>query len=135
MNDNDFTELLQYLRGRLRRAGLGSLDERLLSSNVLSAETPSERLLRYLEMLEVEFSLQTDRSQAQLIERLRRVVATESGEPIQGVEVRFSEVDRELYGADRFDLWPTREMDTLVERLRALRSELGDSRDLRLDGP
>jgi hypothetical protein len=135
VNDSEFSELLQYLRGRLRNAGLASLDERLLSREAMQAEAPAERLLGYLDMLEGEFQLQSDRTQAELIERLRRVVATDTGHPVQGVEVWFSDADRQIYGVDRLDLWATPEMSAIVEELRGLRSELSESRDLGLDGP
>jgi len=123
MKDEDYRDILQFTRRALNKSGLGAIDERIMS-DIHGSEGPFWDLTYYLKHLTEEVALGSDIHLSNVLRRVRRHVATDSGELIEGVRVMISDEDRERYGAKEIDFAPDSELGKLAEELRTLIKEL-----------
>jgi hypothetical protein len=123
MKDEDYRDILQFTRSALRKAGLGAIDERIMS-DIHGSEGPFWDLTYYLKHLTEEIALGSDIHLSNVLRRVRRHAGTESGEPIEGVKVIISDQDRERYNAREIYFAPDPELGELAEELRTLIGQL-----------
>jgi hypothetical protein len=123
LRDDDYRDLLESTRRAVRRAGLGSLDERILSE-IRNTEGPFDDLTRYLKLLIVEMSLGSDTQLRAALHRVREAAHTESGRPIEGFRVQLSPEESRMYRTDSFDLVPAPGIQQLLSELRTVLDEL-----------
>lgn len=132
MDENEFEQLLHFIQRRMREAGLGGLDERIVSELRTEQPPPSVQLDRYLRMLRGELSLGTNDSVRRVLGRLRRIADVDQGGDIDGIDVVMTAGDAEIYGTSVVNLGGLPELDDLLEELGSLAAELRESRD---EGP
>ncbi len=125
MTNEDYKEILQSTRRMLRKAGLGGIDERIMS-DIHGSEGAFWDLIYYLKHLTEEVSLGSDVQLGNVLRRVRRHVRTESGDVIEGVRVTVSSEDRERYDVDHIDFAPSPELGDIAQELRALIDELNE---------
>jgi hypothetical protein len=128
LNDNDYVEILEFLRQLLQENRLGAVDERLVNQ-LRGSDGPYYALVDYLKLLSAEASLRTDDQLRTVLARFRGVVATESGEPIQGIRVAFSETEGRVFQSDHMDLESDPEAQRLVRVLHQLIDDLNRDRN------
>ena len=123
MTNQEYQDLLQSTRQMLRAAGLGAVDERIMS-DIRGSEGAFWDLTYYLKHLTEEVALGSDLQLGNVLRRVRRHVHTQSGESIEGVRVAVSEQDRGRYNVDHIDLAPNPELGQVADDLRTLINEL-----------
>ncbi len=127
LHDEDYRDLLQSMRQAIRTAGLGSLDERILSE-VRNTEGPFYDLTLYLKLLIAEMSLGSDVQLQAVLRRTREFAMTESGHPIDGFRVQLSPEESRMYNTDSFDLAPPPGIQEIVVEFHSVLEELSKDR-------
>jgi hypothetical protein len=125
MNNEDYREILAFIRALLRKNDLGAIDERLVSE-LKGQEGAFFDLRRYLDLLRGEISLGTDTTLSGILRRFRRHVRTESGEEIAGVRMTLTEGDRERLDRQFVDFEPDASFTELAEELKEIIAFLDD---------
>lgn len=128
MNDDETSELLQYLRQAVRAESFGDLDQLLVSSRLSDVRRADRQLIAYLEGLRDEIALGSEDAMRQTMARLREI-RTDDGRPIQGVVLDVVDEDVAIYGTRRIDLVGSPELDALVRQVDTLLAELRESID------
>lgn len=123
LTDNDYVEILAFLRQVLQENRLGAIDEKL-ATQLARSESPYFALVDYLKLLSVEVSLRTDDQLRTVMARFREVVATESGEPIAGIRVEFPENESRIYQTSHMDLESDPEALEFAREIHQLIDEL-----------
>jgi hypothetical protein len=126
MTESEVAELLQHIRRLLVTIGMPDLAERAAETSE-PGDSVQAQTLAFLDALEVELRLGGSETVRTLINRLNETVKTENNEPIRGVEVELSALDRRLYGADRIELGGSARVQELADELRAFREEVRTS--------
>ena len=132
LSDNEYLEILQSLRQTMREAGLGSVDERILS-DLRGSEGPFYDLTIYLKLLISEFSLGSDEQLRNVLRRVRRSVKTESGDPVQGFRVQLSPEESRRYETEFVDFAPPPQLEQIIAELRSILEELRSDWDRPFD--
>jgi len=125
MTNEDYREILQSTRQMLRQAGLGGVDERIMS-DMRGSEGAFWDLMYYLKHLTEEVTLGSDVQLGNVLRRVRRHVRTESGEAVEGVRVTVSGEDRQRYDVEHIDFTPNPELGEIAQEFRALIDELNE---------
>lgn len=128
MTEEEFGELLEFVRAAVRSQGRADLDELLVGSRRIDAVMPQGQLLAYLEGLRDEIALRADRTTRQMMLRLREI-RTENDDPILGVTVDIMDEDVAVYGARSIDISGSPELDSVVSDLNELIAQLRESGD------
>lgn len=123
LNEADYRDILRNAREMLRKAGLGGMDERIISE-IRNAETPFYELVYYLKMLTEEIALGADEQLGSVLRRVRHTVETESGEPVKGIEVQLTAEESERYGTSKLVFGPDPELQEIVKELHSILNEL-----------
>jgi len=128
VTEEEFGELLEFVRAAVRSQGRADLDELLVGSRRIDAVMPQGQLLAYLEGLRDEIALRADRTTRQMMLRLREI-RTENDDPILGVTVDIMDEDVAVYGARSIDISGSPELDSVVSDLNELIAQLRESGD------
>lgn len=126
LTEEEYRDLLQSVRQALRRAGFGSIDERVLS-DLRHSQGPQGSfydLTMYLKRLIAEISLGSDVQLAAVLRRVRQAADTESGGPIAGFRVELSPEEARRYRTESFDFAPAPGIQEAVSELHAVLEEL-----------
>jgi hypothetical protein len=117
MNNEDYREILAFIRELLRQNDLGAIDERILS-DLKGQEGAFFDLRRYLDLLRGEVSLGSDTTLSGVLRRFRRHVRTDSGEEIAGIRMTLTEGDRERLDREFVDFEPDAAFTELASELK-----------------
>jgi len=120
---DDYRDILRSTRKTLIDAGLGGVDERIVS-DLRDLQGPFDELVHYIKLLIDEISLGADEQIKRVLRRVRASVHTESGEPIEGIEVRLSPEEHHRYGVERLIFGPDKTLQKIVTDLQLLLDEL-----------
>ena len=129
MNENEFTELLQFLQSTANQRGFGALNDRIIEQIRGEALPSAERLDRYLTAFIQELEFGSEGPPREALLRLREVATSDRGQPIDGVRVELSASGRELFDVEEIDLLVTPDRSQLIGELRDLRTDLRESRE------
>jgi hypothetical protein len=119
MQNEDYREILAYIRELLRKNGLGAIDERLVSE-LKGQEGAFFDLRRYLDLFRGEISLGTDATLSGILRRFRRHVRTQSGEEIAGIRMTLTEGDGERLNRQFIDFEPDASFTELAKELQEI---------------
>ena len=125
MNNEDYREILAFIRELLRKSDLGAIDERLVSE-LKGQEGAFFDLRRYLDLLRGEISLGTDTTLSGILRRFRSHVRTESGEEIAGVRMTLTGGDRDRLDREYIDFEPDSAFTELAAELKEIIALLDD---------
>lgn len=134
MEEDDWIDLLTFMRGQMRENGLDSLDEETRRSMIIDPDLASEGaralVLSYLDSLERQLELRSAGNAGRILEQLNEFAETDEGEPIGDILFELPLESRVRQGGSEVSLVDDRLLDDsdipLVE-LRSLRSELEGS--------
>ncbi len=132
LDNDEYVEILQYLRRLLRDGGLGSVDERL-ALNLQASDGPYYDLVFYVKHLIEEISLGSDRQLTAVLRRFRNVVETDSGRPVEGIRVSLTSDEARRYGTETIEFSPDSKLQEIVDELSQLLDELHRDRNRRSD--
>ena len=126
MTREDYEEIFRSTRLKLREAGLGLVDERIMSdlSGSVAQSGGFRDLITYLKKFTEEVELGSEAQVANILRRANRHVKTRDGGPIQGVRVHVAEEDIPRFGTEVVDLSPNAEFGEIAQDLRGLIDEL-----------
>lgn len=131
MNNEDYREILAFIRALLRQNDLGAIDERLIS-DLKGQDGAFFDLRRYLDLLRGEISLGTDTTLSGILRRFRKHVRTESGDEIAGIRMTLTEGDRERLDREFVNFEPDSAFAELAAELEEIIALLEE--DQRNDG-
>lgn len=123
MGPDEWADVLNHLRKRVREVGLADLDD-LIASDFRMSPIPSSDVLRYLDILISALNERSQLGYRRALEALRDSVDSESGQPIEGIEVAITEDDVRLFRRERIDLASTQDYTEVVAELTAIRDTL-----------
>lgn len=124
MEDDELSELIQYVRQRLRELGRADIDERIVEARLAAESNPRGRALTYLSAVRREMLLGTNEVTRQTMTRLLTNVRTSDGRPPEGIVVELSEGDRETYGVPEINLAGSPQVDELISQLDELIAQI-----------
>src|SRR5688572_11237505 len=102
LSNEDWIEVLDHLRLRVREAGFADLDERL----TLDFQPTNQGRTDFLRYLSSLISGLTERSYtcySRALETLQSALEIEGGNHVEGIEVIFDEADSRLYGTHQIN--------------------------------
>jgi hypothetical protein len=123
LNDQDYRELLRFVRAEIQRLNLGAIDERIMS-NMRGSEGALWDLTFYLKHLREEIQLGSDTEYSETLRRIRRHVQTQTGRPVEGIRIDLSTEDAERYGMRSFEIRPNAELGEIADQLGLLMESL-----------
>lgn len=123
LKEEEYQDLFQSMRKTVRGAGLGSIDEKIMT-RLKGSEGAFYDLTMYLRFLIEDMSLGSDFQLRTDLHRIREVTETESGHSIEGVRLQFTPEEARLYKTEAIDFVPMRANQKIVEELRSVLEEL-----------
>ena len=129
MTNEDWREILEHTRMRVRQAGLSDVDESV-TLDLLSTRAARDDFLQYLSRLIGAVSERSYSGYMRSLQKIRESVTTEGGGPIEGIEIRVTESDYNLYRAERIDLSELNDFSLLIDQLKRLKGEIENSGEL-----
>ncbi len=123
LTDNEYHEILHHIRKTINQVGLGGIDERIISE-MHDAQGPFYELIYYLKLLVDEIALGSDEQIKSVLRRIRESVETETGEPIQGIELQLTPEEADRYRTKNFVFGPDPALQEIVAELRTVIAEL-----------
>jgi hypothetical protein len=126
MTSEDWREILEHTRMRVRQAGLSDVDE-VVTLDLLSTTIPRDDFLQYLTRLIGAVSERSYSGYIRALQKIRESVTTEGGGSIEGIEIRVTESDFNLYRTERIDLSELNDFSPLIDQLKRLRMEIENS--------
>ena len=106
MSSDEWVEVFNHLRLQVRVVGLTELDD-IIASDFRTSQSPSRDTLRYLDTLISSLKERSQLGYKQALENLRNSVDTESGHPIEDIEIVMTGDDVRLFGIERMSLAST----------------------------
>lgn len=125
LSHEDWIDVLTHTRRRVREAGFGDLDERV-TLDFRSTQSPPVDFLRYLDSLISAVGERSYSTYQRTMDIFQQSMSTESGRPVEGIEVQIEDTDRAVYGADRVDLSDSEDLSEVLDALKRLRADIGD---------
>ncbi len=119
MTNDDWAEVLQHTRKRVREEGLERIDE-LVTMDFERSNSAKWDFQRYLTGVIGALSERSGRGVTRAISILRNSLMSDSVEQLEGIEVSVIEEDRPSYGVDRIRLEPTDDYSPLIDELKKL---------------
>ena len=123
LTEKEYRDILTDMRNFIRQVGLGGIDERIISE-LHNMQGPFYELVYYLKLLVDEIALGSDEQIKSVLRRVRGSVETESGSPIQGIEVQLSPEEADRYRTKKLIFGPDPALQKIVTDLRAIIEEL-----------
>lgn len=123
LSNDDWAEVLQHTRTRVREAGLSDVDERV-ALDFRPTESASADFLRYLDSVISALRERSSSTFQRAFDTFREYVRTEDGTPVQGIEVRVEERDFRIFPTHRIDLGDQPNLGVSIEELTRLRHAL-----------
>jgi len=127
VNDQEYRDVLEYVRARMVEYGFGALDERIESELRRDPGHSEVQLLQYLQAVETEVRLGGTAIVRTVVDRLADVVITETGDSVDGITIELTEGDADFYGRHRVELVGISELDALAAEISHLRAMLRTS--------
>ncbi|NJD78344.1 MAG: hypothetical protein FIB08_14835 [Candidatus Methanoperedens sp.] len=123
LKDDDYREILKDMRNSLRHAGLGGIDERIISE-LHGSQGPFYDLVYYLKLLIDEIALGGDEQIKNVLRRVRSSVETDSGHLIDGIEIQLSPEESDRYRTNKLVFGPDPALQEIVTDLRSVIEEI-----------
>jgi hypothetical protein len=123
MSDDDWSDLLQHTRRRLRELGMADL-ERDVTTEFRLSQVPASDYLRYLARVTAAVRERSRLGYRRAMDTLRENLETEGGGQVDGIDVVFAEGDASVYGIERLDLGTASDYEPLINELESLRAYL-----------
>jgi hypothetical protein len=123
LSSGDWAEALTHMRVQVREAGLSDLDERVIL-DFRTTPSSSADFRRYLDSLISALGERSYSTFQRSLDVFRQSLECESGEPIEGIEVRVEERDFAVYATNRIDLAQQQDLTPVIEDLKQLRQDL-----------
>ncbi len=127
LKDDDYREILKDMRNSLRHAGLGGMDERIISE-LHGSQGPFYDLVYYLKLLIDEIALGADEQIKNVLRRVHSSVETESGHHVEGIEIQLSPEESDRYRTDKLVFGPDPALQEIVSDLRSVIEEIKEDR-------
>jgi hypothetical protein len=124
LSTEDWFQVFAHIRRRVQECGLADIDNSI-TAGFRGSETPQRDFRNYLSTL---VGALTERSRSGYEKALRAVqesIRTESGEPVEGLEVIVADSDRVVYQTDRIALKDARDFTLVIDELRRLEHDIG----------
>jgi hypothetical protein len=121
--EEEYLELLQGIRKTVWGAGLGSIDEQIMS-RFKGSEGPFYDLTMYLRLLIENMSLGSVFQLRADLYRIQEITETESGHSIEGFQLQFTPEEARLYKTESIDFVPMPASQKVIEELRSVLEEL-----------
>lgn len=126
MTNDEWSEVLEHTRMRIRQAGFMAVDE-AVTLDFQSTTSARNDFLRYLSQLIYALS---ERSRSGYMKALRKIqdsVRTENDGQVEGIEIRVTDRDYKLYRTERIDLSELSDLTALIDQLQKLKGEIANS--------
>lgn len=123
MTNDEWEEILEHTRKRIRQAGFMVVDESIML-DFQSTTNAKNDFLRYLSQLINALSERSHSGYMKALQRIQESVSTESDGLVEGIEIRVSDNDYKLYRTDRIDLSELNDLTPLIEKLKGLKGEI-----------
>lgn len=121
LSPEEILELLNYLRARVRSAGLDTFDDAIVADLREADASPAQLLLEYLGGLDSDFAARSLSTVRQTMDRLNEFVVVEDGQRVESVRLELTGGDARFAGSDGIEL---------TEALPDLRAQRAALRDL-----
>jgi hypothetical protein len=126
MTNDEWREVLEHTRTRIRQAGFMAVDESV-TLDFQSTASAKNDFLRYLSQLISALSERSHSGYMKALQRIQKSVCTENGGVVEGIEIRVSDRDYNLYRTERIDLSELNDLTLLIEQLQRLKGEIANS--------
>ena len=123
MDEADFIDILDHLRGLVREAGFLELDD-MATMESSTLRSSKYRLESYLYMT---INMLKERSGTQALntyDRFRRTLELEDGGSFSGVLVELSEAERDMYHIERYSIDEMDDLSPVIIELQKVLDEI-----------
>jgi hypothetical protein len=125
LTESEYLDMLNSMRTMLGRAGLGGMDERIISDlRNLEGNSAYYQLIHYLKLLAEEVGLGADEQMRSVLRRFRASVKTQTGDHIQGIELQLSPEEADRYQIKKVVFGPDSLLQEIAADLRSIIDEL-----------
>lgn len=124
LSTEDWFQVFSHIRRRVRECGLADIDNSI-TADFRGSETPQRDFRHYLSTL---VGALTERSRSGYEKSLRAIqesIRTESGGPVEALEVVVTDADRVVYQTDRIALEDVRDFTLAIGELKKLEHDIG----------
>lgn len=129
MTNDEWGEVLEHTRMRIRQAGFIAIDESI-ALDFQSTASAKNDFLRYLSQLISALSERSHSGYKKALQKIQTTVRTENDGEVEGIEIRVSDRDLNLYRTERIDLSELNDLTLLIEQLQRLKGEIANSEAL-----
>lgn len=136
MNAQEYDALWREVRAEMRESGLEELDAQFLAQLPEKLEIQN-KVVAYLELLSRQIRLRTTEQHEKTLELFGEFVGTPSGEAIDGLTLRFSELDQARFEAREpaMDIQPDGAFDEMDREMQSLLRMIAMDQRMRPDEP
>lgn len=124
----DSVELIREIEGLLREYDPGSLELVLRATE--QSEDPRRNLVSFLATIRRIYAERSSGEQSAILDQINHFVRQEDGQPIRGISVELSPLERELSGREEFNLAELPDRSAFIEELDRITTEI--KRDVEL---
>jgi hypothetical protein len=104
LTNQELREILQATREAMRRRGLASLDDHIVSGLSPEGAEPFDDVIRYLKTLADHARFSSQGEYGRTMQRLNRYSKTEDGRAIEGIDLAMTGGDTDRYHIDQLNL-------------------------------
>lgn len=119
LTNKDWGDILDHMRLRVREAGLTDLDDRIFIDFLITNDSRRD-FSRYLSALINALTQISNYRHTKTLNIFQDVLGTERAQHVDGIEIIFSDVDSQLFGAKQFDLANAENLAPLIRELELL---------------
>lgn len=123
MTEDDWIEVFEHTRKRVRQVGLAHIDD-VVTMDFPRTASASGDFRRYLSSIKSALSERSRNGVSRAMEIFREAVQTEDEGAVAGINVEFTENDRRIFKHDFLDLESINDYGPLVRELDLLLSDL-----------